>query len=132
MAGYAEFDDVMASIDALDADVISIENSRNNDRTIKDLTAYGYERDIGPGVYDIHSPVVPTVDEIVEKLRLFLKHLHPSRLVVNPDCGLKTRQWKEVIPSLRNMVTAASILRAEYKNVDSLNKDSEETKGGDA
>lgn len=142
---YAEFDDVMAAIDALDADVISIENSRNNDKTIKDLTAYGYERDIGPGVYDIHSPVVPTVDEIVEKLRLFLKHLHPSRVVVNPDCGLKTRQWKEVVPSLRNMVTAASILRAEYesnqqhrknglanKNVDSLNKDSEETKGGDA
>ena len=135
----------MAAIDALDADVISIENSRNNDKTIKDLTAYGYERDIGPGVYDIHSPVVPTVDEIVEKLRLFLKHLHPSRVVVNPDCGLKTRQWKEVVPSLRNMVTAASILRAEYesnqqhrkngqanKNVDSLNKDSEETKGGDA
>lgn len=123
----------MAAIDALDADVISIENSRNNDKTIKDLTTYGYERDIGPGVYDIHSPVVPSVDEIVSKLRLFLKHLHPSRLIFNPDCGLKTRQWKEVIPSLTNMVAAAGTLRAEYASATAdLNKDREETRGGDA
>jgi len=110
---YSEFGDILAAIDRLDADVISIENARSDDATLRDLAAYGYPREVGPGVYDIHSPVVPTVAFIEEKLRSFVAHLPPERLWVNPDCGLKTRAWQEVLPALRHMVKAVERLREE-------------------
>jgi len=101
------------------ADVLTIENSRSDDEMIRALSSYGYQRDIGPGVYDIHSPVVPTVDFILRKIESFVKsgilkgdRIH--RIHVNPDCGLKTRRWEEVIPSLRNMVEAAKAARTKY------------------
>jgi 5-methyltetrahydropteroyltriglutamate--homocysteine methyltransferase len=110
---YSEFGDVLEAIDRLDADVISIENARSDDETLRELAAYGYPREVGPGVYDIHSPVVPTVAFIETKLRSFLQHLAPERIWVNPDCGLKTRAWDEVIPSLQHMVEAVRALRDE-------------------
>jgi len=111
---YAEFDDVMAAIDGLDADVISIENSRSGNETIENMLSYGYSRAIGPGVYDIHSPNVPSVANLKAKVKDFIKAGLPLNLmVINPDCGLKTRNWKEVIPALRNMVIATDQVRAE-------------------
>ncbi len=110
---YSEFGDILEAIDSLDADVISIENARSDDATLRELARYGYAREVGPGVYDIHSPVVPSVDFIVAKLRMFLKHLEPEQIWVNPDCGLKTRAWDEVIPTLRNLVDAVRIVREE-------------------
>ncbi len=103
---YAEFGDILAAIDGLDADVISIENARSGDATLQELAEYGYPREVGPGVYDIHSPVVPDVDFIKAKLDSFIRYLDPQKIWVNPDCGLKTRAWDEVIPALRNMVDA--------------------------
>ncbi|KAF4320092.1 hypothetical protein BBO99_00005907 [Phytophthora kernoviae] len=103
---YCEFADCMHAIDAIDADVNSIENARSDDETIREFKAIGYKRDLGPGTYDIHSPVVPPKEEIVKKLQSFLKLLPPQQVVVNPDCGLKTRKWPETIAALRNMVDA--------------------------
>jgi 5-methyltetrahydropteroyltriglutamate--homocysteine methyltransferase len=114
---YAEFGDVLGAIDRLNADVISIENARSDDETLRELADYGYEREVGPGVYDVHSPVVPDTDQVAEKLRAFRQHLNPERIWVNPDCGLKTRGWKEVIPSLENLVRAAKRVRAESDRV---------------
>ncbi len=108
---YAEFGDILGAIDRMDADVISIENARSGDETLHQLAEEGYAREVGPGVYDVHSPVVPDVDFILSKLQMFRKHLDPAQIWVNPDCGLKTRGWKEVIPSLRNLVTAAKTIR---------------------
>jgi 5-methyltetrahydropteroyltriglutamate--homocysteine methyltransferase len=110
---YSEFGDIQEAIDRLDADVISIENARSDDATLRELAAYGYPREVGPGVYDIHSPVVPDVDFIIGKLRSFSTHLDPAQLWVNPDCGLKTRAWDEVIPSLRHMMEAVMQVRRE-------------------
>ncbi len=110
---YAEFGDVLPAIDRLDADVISLENARSGDETVRALAEYGYGREVGPGVYDIHSPVVPDVAFILEKLRTFREHLANSQIWVNPDCGLKTRAWAEVLPALRAMVTAVRRIRAE-------------------
>lgn len=110
---YSEFGEILEAIDRLDADVISIENARSDDATLGELAAYGYPREVGPGVYDIHSPVVPTVAFVEEKLRSFLRHLAPERIWVNPDCGLKTRAWAEVLPSLQAMVAAVMRLREE-------------------
>ncbi|MBN1248868.1 MAG: 5-methyltetrahydropteroyltriglutamate--homocysteine S-methyltransferase [Anaerolineae bacterium] len=109
---YSEFGDILEAIDRLDADVISIENARSDDATLKELADYGYAREVGPGVYDIHSPVVPEVAFIKGKLDTFVRHLDPAQLWVNPDCGLKTRQWDEVIPALRHMVDAVREMRA--------------------
>jgi 5-methyltetrahydropteroyltriglutamate--homocysteine methyltransferase len=110
---YSEFGDILEAIDSLDADVISIENARSDDATLRELARYGYAREVGPGVYDIHSPVIPSVDFIVAKLRMFLKHLEPEQIWVNPDCGLKTRAWDEVISALRNLMDAVHIVREE-------------------
>ncbi|MDX1600052.1 MAG: 5-methyltetrahydropteroyltriglutamate--homocysteine S-methyltransferase [Anaerolineales bacterium] len=110
---YAEFGDVLPAIDRLNADVISIENARSDDETLRELSEYEYGREVGPGVYDVHSPVVPDQDHVAQKLRSFRKHLAPERIWVNPDCGLKTRGWEEVIPSLQNLVQAAENLRQE-------------------
>lgn len=109
---YAEFEDILEAIDAMEADVLTIENSRSGDDMLRALTAFGYKRDIGPGVYDIHSPVVPKQSTIEERIKLFIDSgLNPERIWVNPDCGLKTRNWKEVIPSLTHMVSAAANAR---------------------
>ena len=111
---YSTFEDIVADIAAMDADVLTIENSRSDNAMVEVLARSGYPRDVGPGVYDIHSPVVPTEAQLVAQLRSLAKSGLPlSRLWVNPDCGLKTRKWAEVTPSLKNMVAAARVLRAE-------------------
>jgi len=108
---YSEFEDILPAIDRLDADVISIENARSGDAMLRALAEYGYPREVGPGVYDIHSPVIPSVDFIETKLRTFVQHLRPEQIWVNPDCGLKTRAWDEVIPALRGIMDAVRMLR---------------------
>ena len=110
---YAEFGDILQAIDQMDADVISIENARSGDETVRELAGYRYQREIGPGVYDVHSPAVPSVDAILEKLRTFLRFLRPEQIWVNPDCGLKTRGWHEVKAALNNIVQAVQLLREE-------------------
>ncbi len=108
---YAEFGDIIAAIDALDADVISVEASRSRMELLEDLAEFGYSKDIGPGVYDIHSPRIPSVEEMVEKLKAAVSSLPAQEVWVNPDCGLKTRGWYEVEESLTNMTKAAEIIR---------------------
>ncbi|HEV7392879.1 MAG TPA: 5-methyltetrahydropteroyltriglutamate--homocysteine S-methyltransferase, partial [Burkholderiales bacterium] len=110
---YAEFNDILPAIAALDADVITIETSRSNMELLDAFGAFNYPNDIGPGVYDIHSPRVPTSDDMVRLLHRAAKVIPIDRLWVNPDCGLKTRGWPETERALRNMVTAAHQLRAE-------------------
>ena len=110
---YCEFGDIIRDIENLDADVISIENSRSNNRTLKEVTEAGYSHQIGNGVYDIHSPVVPSTEQLVRQLKSGIATLPTEQIWVNPDCGLKTRRWEEVIPSLKNMVKAARLLREE-------------------
>jgi 5-methyltetrahydropteroyltriglutamate--homocysteine methyltransferase len=109
---YSEFGDVITAIDALDADVTSIEASRSKMEVLDDLAAIGYSRGVGPGVWDIHSPRVPSVDEIGEALRRALQAVPAQRLWVNPDCGLKTRNYPEVIASLKHLVATVERLRA--------------------
>ncbi|MFV2019263.1 5-methyltetrahydropteroyltriglutamate--homocysteine S-methyltransferase [Micromonospora sp. LOL_023] len=108
---YSEFGEVIAAIDALDADVTSIEASRSKMEVLDDLAAIGYRRGVGPGVWDIHSPRVPSRDEVVEALRRAAAAMPAGRLWVNPDCGLKTRGYAEVEASLRHLVVAAAQLR---------------------
>ena len=110
---YCEFNDIIESIAALDADVISIETSRSNMELLSAFTDYRYPNEIGPGVYDIHSPRVPSVEEMTDLLRKAAAVLPAENIWVNPDCGLKTRGWEETLGALRNMVEAAHILRAE-------------------
>ncbi len=109
---YSEFGEIIGAIDALDADVTSIEAARSRMEFIADLTAAGFGRGIGPGVWDIHSPRVPDVAEMTEALSLALKAVQADRLWVNPDCGLKTRGYAETEPALRNLVAAARQARA--------------------
>jgi 5-methyltetrahydropteroyltriglutamate--homocysteine methyltransferase len=111
---YAEFGDVMAAIVDLDADVISLEAARSGMAVARELAAAHYPGAVGPGVYDIHSPRVPDVDEMTMLLRVALAHLPVERLWVNPDCGLKTRTVTEVAPALRNLVAAAQAVRGDY------------------
>ncbi len=108
---YSEFNDVIESIAALDADVISIETSRSQMGLLAAFVEFRYPADIGPGVWDIHSPRVPSANEMQDLLRKALVVLTPEQLWVNPDCGLKTRRWEEVIPALENMVQASHHLR---------------------
>ncbi|WP_137723379.1 5-methyltetrahydropteroyltriglutamate--homocysteine S-methyltransferase [Prescottella subtropica] len=110
---YSEFGEVIGAIADLDADVTSIEAARSHMEVLADLDAVGFDLGVGPGVYDIHSPRVPSVDEIAGALRTALKVVPPQRLWVNPDCGLKTRGHTEVEASLRNLVAAARLVRAE-------------------
>ncbi|MFZ5802357.1 MAG: 5-methyltetrahydropteroyltriglutamate--homocysteine S-methyltransferase [Candidatus Omnitrophota bacterium] len=114
---YSEFNDIIDSIAALDADVISIETSRSKMELLDAFVNFKYPNEIGPGVYDIHSPRVPTVDEMNELLRKAAKVLQPEKIWVNPDCGLKTRQWEEVIPALKHMVVSAKAMRQELAGV---------------
>ncbi|MET9402984.1 5-methyltetrahydropteroyltriglutamate--homocysteine S-methyltransferase [Kitasatospora sp. NPDC002965] len=108
---YAEFGAIMTAIDELDADVISLEAARSHMEVAGELAAAGYPREVGPGVWDIHSPRVPSADEAVELLRAGLAAIPAERLWVNPDCGLKTRGWTETRASLESLVTAARRLR---------------------
>ena len=110
---YSDFGDILEQIQAMDADVNLIEAARSRMELLADWEKTGYRNDIGPGVYDIHSPRVPTVDEMTELLHEATRVLRPEQIWVNPDCGLKTRTWDEVDPSLRNMVQAAKQLREE-------------------
>jgi len=110
---YAEFNDIIQSIADMDADVISIETSRSAMELLGAFVNFKYPNQIGPGVYDIHSPRVPQQKEMVTLLRKALEVLEPSQIWVNPDCGLKTRGWKEVDPALKAMVAAAKELRGE-------------------
>nr|WP_206038319.1 5-methyltetrahydropteroyltriglutamate--homocysteine S-methyltransferase [Rhodococcus sp. HNM0569] len=109
---YSEFGEVIDAIAGLDADVTSIEAARSHMEVLGDLNAVGFELGVGPGVYDIHSPRVPAVDEVVGSLDEALRAVPSERLWVNPDCGLKTRGRDEVEKSLRNMVAAAAKVRA--------------------
>ena len=108
---YSEFGDVIEAIDGLDADVTTIEAARSWMAVLDDLRAIGFDRGVGPGVHDIHSPRVPGVDELAELLRAALRAVPGERLWANPDCGLKTRDYAEVEPALRNLVAAAARVR---------------------
>ncbi|MBR7047666.1 MAG: 5-methyltetrahydropteroyltriglutamate--homocysteine S-methyltransferase, partial [Campylobacter sp.] len=108
---YSEFNDIIKTIEAMDADVISIETARSGNELLKIFKSVGYKQEVGPGVYDIHSPRVPSVDEMVKQINALLEVLPKSQLWINPDCGLKTRKWEEVKPSLKNMVEAVKIAR---------------------
>lgn len=110
---YSEFNDIIRTIEAMDADVISIETARSGNELLKIFKEVGYKQEVGPGVYDIHSPRIPSVEEIVKQIKLLLEVLPKEQLWINPDCGLKTRKWEEVKPSLTNMVEAVKIVREE-------------------
>jgi len=112
---YSEFNDIIHTIEAMDADVISIETARSGNELLKVFARVGYKQEVGPGVYDIHSPRIPGVDEIVEQIHKLLEVLPKEQLWINPDCGLKTRKWEEVKPSLENMVQAVQIVRRELE-----------------
>ncbi len=109
---YSEFNQIIDAIAAMDADVISIETSRSKMELLDAFVGYKYPNEIGPGVYDIHSPRVPDVAEMTELLKLARQRLMDDQLWINPDCGLKTRKWEEVRPALINMVEAAREIRA--------------------
>jgi 5-methyltetrahydropteroyltriglutamate--homocysteine methyltransferase len=108
---YSEFEEIVKDIDNMDADVISFEASRSRFAIIEALKANNFETEVGPGVYDIHSPRIPAVEEIVEALKKMLEKIDKNKLWVNPDCGLKTRSIPETVASLRNLVEAAKIMR---------------------
>ncbi|PAF43172.1 5-methyltetrahydropteroyltriglutamate--homocysteine S-methyltransferase [Helicobacter sp. 11S02596-1] len=110
---YSEFNDIIKTIEALDADVISIETARSGNELLKVFAAVGYANEVGPGVYDIHSPRIPSKEEIKQQIKLLLEVLPKEQLWINPDCGLKTRKWEEVKPSLKNLVVAVKEIREE-------------------
>jgi len=112
---YSEFNDIIASIADMDADVITIETSRSDMELLDAFDNFKYPNEIGPGVYDIHSPNIPTQEHIVGLMKKAAERIPAERLWVNPDCGLKTRQWAEVIPALTNMVAAAKTLRNQVQ-----------------
>jgi 5-methyltetrahydropteroyltriglutamate--homocysteine methyltransferase len=114
---YSEFGDILEAIAEMDADVISIETSRSKMELLSDFARFRYPNEIGPGVYDIHSPRVPKVEEIADLLACAQKVLPADRLWVNPDCGLKTRGWPEVEAALTNMVEAAKLARRRLTGV---------------
>jgi 5-methyltetrahydropteroyltriglutamate--homocysteine methyltransferase len=111
---YSEFQDFFHAIAALDADVLSIENSKSDAKLLKVFVDEAYPRHIGPGVYDIHSPRVPSEQEIRDRIEEMLVHLKPEQLWIDPDCGLKTRGWSETKAALTNMVNAAKFYRQKY------------------
>ncbi len=108
---YSEFNDIIEAIAHMDADVITIETSRSNMELLDVFDHFAYPNEIGPGVYDIHSPNIPAPDQVIELMRKAAERIPRERLWINPDCGLKTRQWDEVSPALQNMVDAARSLR---------------------
>ena len=112
---YSEFNDILPAIAAMDADVITIETSRSNMELLDAFSQFAYPNEIGPGVYDIHSPRIPACDEMLKLLRRALALIPARRLWVNPDCGLKTRNWAETEAALKHMVAAAQLLRGELQ-----------------
>ena len=108
---YSQFNDIIAAIADMDADVITIETSRSDMKLLDAFDSFSYPSGIGPGVYDIHSPNIPGKDAMVALMRKAARQIPAERLWVNPDCGLKTRSWDEVLPALKNMVEAAHTLR---------------------
>ncbi|HEY3219155.1 MAG TPA: 5-methyltetrahydropteroyltriglutamate--homocysteine S-methyltransferase [Gemmatimonadales bacterium] len=108
---YSEFNDVLRVIERMDADVISIENARSGSELLQGFEHYTYPNEIGPGVYDIHSPRVPSTAEITGALKSMTRVLDGAQIWVNPDCGLKTRGWEETLAALKNMVAAAKAMR---------------------
>jgi 5-methyltetrahydropteroyltriglutamate--homocysteine methyltransferase len=109
---YSEFNDILPAIADMDADVITIETSRSRMELLDGFGEFKYPNEIGPGVYDIHSPRIPQTGEMVELLEKACQVINPEQLWVNPDCGLKTRHWPEVITALTRMVDAARLLRS--------------------
>jgi 5-methyltetrahydropteroyltriglutamate--homocysteine methyltransferase len=114
---YCEFGDCMEAIDRMDVDVNSIENARSDNATLVAFQKIGYTKDLGPGTYDIHSPVIPPVSFITDKIKTFLECIEVSNLVINPDCGLKTRTWPESVGALKNMIEATQMIRQELNVV---------------
>jgi 5-methyltetrahydropteroyltriglutamate--homocysteine methyltransferase len=110
---YSEFGEVIDAIDALNADVTSIEAARSRMEILPELADAGFSRGVGPGVYDIHSPRVPSTEEIQELLELAVKSVDPNLLWVNPDCGLKTRGYEETTASLKNLAAATLNVRTQ-------------------
>jgi 5-methyltetrahydropteroyltriglutamate--homocysteine methyltransferase len=108
---YSNFNDIIDTIEAMDADVISIETARSGNSLLKVFKENSYKKEVGPGVYDIHSPRIPTIEEIEKQIYSLLEVLPADQLWINPDCGLKTRRWEEVKPSLENMVIATKKVR---------------------
>ncbi len=115
---YSEFNDMLDAIAAMDADVITIENARSNLELLEAFSRFEYPNEIGPGVYDIHSPRVPLVEEMVELLEKARTVVSSDKLWVNPDCGLKTRSWEDVVPALERMVEAARQLRLQKEKAE--------------
>uniref|UniRef100_UPI0028A29369 5-methyltetrahydropteroyltriglutamate-- homocysteine S-methyltransferase n=1 Tax=Actinomyces sp. TaxID=29317 RepID=UPI0028A29369 len=112
---YSDFGQIIDAIDALDADVTSIEAARSRMEVLPELRAHGFERGVGPGVWDIHSPRVPSVEELEELITEATRSIDPRHLWVNPDCGLKTRDYPETVATLRNLVQAAGDVRARLQ-----------------
>ena len=110
---YSDFNDIFPTIQALDADVITIENSKSDLKLLSAFERYGYTNGIGPGLYDIHSPRVPSEAEMKERLDQMLQYLRKELVWVNPDCGLKTRGWKETEEALKNMCEVAKAKRVK-------------------
>ena len=110
---YSEFNDIIKDIDNMDADVITFEASRGDLTILSALKENNFRTQVGPGVYDIHSPRVPTVEEIVSAVKKMENYVPKQKLWINPDCGLKTRGEKETVASLKNLVAAAKIVRNE-------------------
>ena len=104
---YSEFNEIIDSIARLDADVITIESSRSDMELLRIFNDFKYPNEIGPGVYDIHSPRIPSKEEVSELIEQAAKHIPIDQLWINPDCGLKTRNWEQVRPALKNLVEAA-------------------------
>jgi len=112
---YSEFNDIIETIEDMNADVISIETARSGNRLLKIFKEKAYKQEVGPGIYDIHSPRVPSVEEMVNQIKALLEVLPKEQLWINPDCGLKTRKWPEVKESLKNMVQAVQIVKNDIK-----------------
>ncbi len=117
---YCEFNDIIQSIADMDADVISIETSRSQMELLKAFSNIQYPNQIGPGVYDIHSPRVPSVGEMCDLIYAASLFIQVKNIWVNPDCGLKTRGWTETISALENMVEAAGLLRKSISNINGI------------
>ena len=109
---YSDFNDIFDAIQALDADCITIENSRSDLKLLRAFEKYGYTNGIGPGLYDIHSPRVPSAGEMKSRLEAINKYIKTKLLWVNPDCGLKTRGWAETEQALKNMCDVAKEARS--------------------
>jgi len=116
---YSEFEDIMDAIAELDADVLYIEAARSGMSLLHAFADHGYTNEVGPGVWDIHSPLVPSAEDMAARLRKAARVISPDRLWANPDCGLKTRGWAEVEPALRNLVVAARQVAQELSAVSS-------------